>query len=292
MSGAFEISELEPFGAEISGLNLWASMSADTVDALASLWSTHGLLLFRRQALSESELVQFSAAFGKADVIVREDWQSESQPEVIRISNMKDYFGNSIGGLGAGELDWHTDQSYMVDPATGSVLYMVEMPTPAPATYWANMRLAYDALPPELASGTNEINVVYDYLVRQSKYDNEPALTAELRRKTPIVTHPLVNAHPVSGDRALYLDPTTAAGIEGWETDVAKRHLTAIAEHATQAPFVYRHDWQIGDVVMWDNGFLMHRRDEFDATGNRLLKRTTLRLPPERHIVPPGRLAA
>ncbi|MEM7405243.1 MAG: TauD/TfdA family dioxygenase [Pseudomonadota bacterium] len=292
MSKKFEISELAPFGAEISGLNLWETLDAETVAHLASLWSRHGLLLFRRQALSESELVDFSAAFGKADIIVREDWQSESRPEVIRISNMKDYFGNSIGGLGAGELDWHTDQSYMVDPATGSVLYMVEMPSPAPATYWANMRLAHDALPEDLAARADDIDVVYDYLVRQSKYDNEPKLTAELRRKTPLVTHPLVNVHPVSGERALYLDPTTAAGIEGWDEASAAAHLKAIAAHATQPQFVYRHDWQIGDVVMWDNGFLMHRRDEFDATGNRLLKRTTLRLPPDRHIVPSGRLAA
>ena len=56
--------------------------------------------------------------------------------------------------------------------------------------------------------------------------------------------------------------------------------------HATQAPFVYGHEWQIGDVVMWDNGFLMHRRDEFDPEALRWLKRTTLYLPPDRHIVP------
>ena len=80
---------------------------------------------------------KYSSQFGAADVIVREDWQSDISPEVIRISNMRDYFGDVIGGLGAGELDWHTDQSYVVAPATGSILYMVEMPSPAPQTYWA-----------------------------------------------------------------------------------------------------------------------------------------------------------
>ena len=62
--------------------------------------------------------------------------------------------------------------------------------------------------------------------------------------------------------------------------------LDELNRHATQPEFVYTHRWQIGDLVMWDNGFLLHRRDPFDPRQNRLLKRTTIRLSPERHIVP------
>lgn len=201
---------------------------------------------------------------------------------------MKNYHGQSIGGLGAGELDWHTDQSYMIAPATGSILYMVEMPPQAPQTYWANLQLAYAALPEHRKDEINHLHVVYDYSVRQSTYDDEPEMPAEIRRKTPPVTHPLVNRHPQTGYPALYLDPTTAAGIKGWSDTQSKTLLDELVTHATQTDFIYTHEWQIGDVVMWDNGFLMHRRDAFDAAHNRLLKRTTLKLPPDRHIVPPG----
>jgi len=240
--------------------------------------------------LSEDELVAFSNQFGQAEVIVREDWQSRNRPEVIHISNMKDYFGNSIGGLGAGELDWHTDQSYVISPATGSILYMIEMPKEAPVTFWANLQLAYDALSEEDKALVEGLDVVYDYLVRQSKYDDEPKMSSDLRIATPVVTHPLVNSHPLTGDRSLYLDPTTAAGIRGWDEAAGRELIDRLCAHATRPEFVYAHRWQIGDVVMWDNGFLMHRRDAFDPALSRLLKRTTLRLPPERHIVPRGEL--
>ena len=94
----------------------------------------------------------------------------------------------------------------------------------------------------------------------------------------------------MTGVRSLYLDPTTAAGIEGWEAEAGQALIQRLCAHATQPEVVYAHQWQIGDVVMWDNGFLMHRRDAFDPAKNRLLKRTTLRLPEERHVVPAGAL--
>jgi len=285
----YTLNPIGAFAKEVEGLSLWETQDELTIARLADIWSRHGVLVFRRQVLSETELVAFSCSFGDPDVIVREDWSSSHTPEVIQISNMKNYHGQSIGGLGAGELDWHTDQSYMIAPATGSILYMVEMPPEPPLTYWANLQLAYAALPEHRKDEINDLHVVYDYSVRQSTYDDEPEMPAEMRRKTPPVTHPLVNRHPQTGYPALYLDPTTAAGIKGWSDTQSKTLLDELVTHATHADFVYAHKWQIGDVVMWDNGFLMHRRDAFDAAHNRLLKRTTLKLPPDRHIVPPGK---
>jgi taurine dioxygenase len=289
---ALSFKKIGSFAREVEGVRVWEGADDLTVERLADTWSRHGVLVFRRQALSEAELVAFSRLFGDPDVIVREDWQSANRPEIIQITNMKDHFGRSLGGLGAGELDWHTDQSYVTAPATGSLLYMVEMPPAPPVTYWANMQLAYDALPASKQAEIDGLEVVYDYFVRQSTYDDEPEMSDALRRKTPPVTHPLVNIHPVTGNRALYLDPTTAAGIAGWEEEAGQALIRALAEHATQPDFVYAHQWQIGDLVMWDNGFLMHRRDSFDPAQNRLLKRTTLKLDNARHIVPQGALAA
>ena len=285
-----EMKALKPFGMAIEGIRIWQGLSDDAASQLADAWTRHGVLVFRRQSICEDELVEFSNLFGHADVIVRADWKSENRPEVIHISNMKDSAGRSIGGLGAGELNWHTDQSYVVEPATGSILYMVEMPRTPPLTYWANLQLAYDALSAQTKARIEDLNVIYDYLVRQSTYDDEPKMSGELRRATPLVTHPLVNTHPLSGKRSLYLDPTTAAGIEGMTQADSRALLDELTQHATQVEFVYAHQWQIGDVVMWDNGLLMHRRDAFDASKNRLLKRTTIRLPAERHIVPAGAL--
>lgn len=280
------------FALEIGGIDLWDAQSDATLAHLREIWGHAGVLLFRRQALSEHELVAFSAQFGKPEIIVRTDWQSVTQPEVIQISNMRNQDGQSIGGLGAGELDWHSDQSYVVNPATGAALYMVEMPRDGGRTYWANLQLAYAGLPDAMKRRIEGKRAIFDYLKRQSTYDNEKPMSAELRRKTPPVMHPLVNIHPVTGAKSLYLDPSTTVGIEGLSPADGKALLDELTAHATAPEFVYTHDWKIGDVVLWDNGFTLHRRDPFEAKYNRMLKRTTMRLSPERHIVPTSELVA
>jgi len=279
------------FAYEVGGVNLWDDLDEATVSALADAWSRRGVLVFRRQAISEDELVAFSRRFGDPDVIVRTDWQGY-RPEIIQISNMRDYNGRAIGGLGAGELGWHTDQSYVLNPATGSILYMVEKPVEGGHTYWANLQLAYQGLPAGLRARIAGRSAIYDYVQRQSTYEDEKPMSSELRARTPPVTHPLVNTHPVTGKKSLYLDPTTTVGIAGLPEAEGKALLDELNAHATRPEFVYRHDWQIGDVVMWDNGFLLHRRDPFDPGMNRWLKRTTIRLPASRHIVPASALAA
>ncbi len=280
------------FAREVRGLDLWCDHDESTIDALRRAWSEAGVLVFRRQALDEAEMVRFFSRFGEPDIIVRTDWQSRNAPEVIHISNMKDQAGRSIGGLGAGELDWHTDQSYVANPATGAMLYMVESPAEGVPTYWANLRLAYAALPDETKGRIDGLHAVYDYIKRQSTYDDEEPMSAELRARTPPLTHPLVAADPVSGAKSLYLDPTTTTGIAGLPAMVGDPLLAALNEHATRPEFVYRHDWRTGDVVMWDNGFLLHRRDAFAADASRWLKRLTIKLPTDRHVVPASALIA
>ncbi|MEE8350582.1 MAG: TauD/TfdA family dioxygenase [Rhodospirillales bacterium] len=280
------------FAVEVQSLDLWRRLDDATTDALRRAWGTHGVLVFRRQSLSEDEMLAFFSLFGEPEVIVRTDWQSKNRPEAINISNMKNLDGNAIGGLGAGELDWHTDQSYVTDPATGALLYMVEMPRDGGKTYWANLRLAYDGLEDATKEKIEGLSAIYDYLKRQSTYDDEEPMSDELREKTPPLMHPIVNTDPVTGEKSLYLDPTTTTGIADLPDDEGQALLDALNAHATGPEFVYAHEWRIGDVVMWDNGFLLHRRDAFESDKNRWLKRLTVKLSPEHHIVPTSILVA
>ena len=280
----------DTFAHEVLDLNLWKDLDERTLNRLRIAWRRHGVLLFRRQSLSESELVRFFSHFGKSEVIVRTDWQSRNRDEVIHISNMKDASGRSIGGLGSGELDWHSDQSYMTHPATGALLYMVEMPNEGGATYWANLQQAYDALNEETRSQIADLEAIYDYAKRQSSYDDEAPLSASLRRKTPPVLHPLVCVNPQTRRPSLYIDPSTMVGISGVSAKKGAALLAQLSAHATQPRFVYTHHWQIGDVVMWDNGQVLHRRDHFGEATPRWLKRLTCQLSPEHHLIPASRL--
>jgi taurine dioxygenase len=281
------------FAHEIVGLRLWEPLDDITVDRLRELWARHPVLVIRRQALSERELAEFSALFGPLERVVRTEWASPVVPEVGLISNLKDGQAQPIGGLGDGELQWHSDQSYMMNPATGAALYGVELPSEGGTTSWVDLAAAYAELPDRLKRLVEGRHGVFSYVKRLAGYQGvDRVISSEAKRKTPPVLHPLVHTHPVTGRRALYLDSTTTIGIAGMDDASGSAILDEIYSFATRPEFVYRHDWQIGDVVMWDNGATMHRREPFDPTARRLLKRTTIFLSRERHIVPEGCLAA
>lgn len=274
------------FAVEVSGLNLWETPSHDVVSELRRLWAKHGVLVFRRQSLSEEELVRFSAGFGNVEPHVRTDWSSRATREVTLVSNLRGPNGDVIGGLGSGELAWHTDQSFVAYPATGCLLYATELPPDNPDTSWANLRLAYAALPDPLREAVQGKVAGFSYAQRVSNYapGNEPP--TDIAARVPPVWHNLVNQDPRTGAHALYLDPGTMTGIRDMGDAEGRELLAALTAHATRPEFVYRHRWQIGDVVMWDNGYLLHRRESFANEGHRLMKRTIIRLAPERHICP------
>ncbi len=274
------------FAREVTGTNCCEPMAEADAHALRKAWSEHGVLVFRGQLLEEDALVRFSEVFGEPDRIVREDWASKKEQAIIYISNLLDRNGTAIGGLGVGEITWHSDQSYQSNPATGSFLYGVEIPKDHGHTEFANLRLAYATLPPPLKTLADRAWGVFSYTYRSAAYDESPEASAKARARSPDVLHPLVHHHPTEGWGALYLDPGTMPGVEGMPDDEGRALIMELQEHATQPPFVYRHEWRMGDLVMWDNGFTLHRRGVLDPTQPRLLKRTTVRLSSEQHIVP------
>jgi taurine dioxygenase len=282
----------DSFACEVLGLRLWEPLDDGTVDELRDLWAHHPVLVFRRQALSEQELAGFSALFGPLERVVRTEWASPVVPEVGLISNLKDGQARPIGGLGDGEIQWHSDQSYMMNPATGAMLYALELPSEGGTTSWVDLCAAYAGLPDRLKRMVEGRRAVFSYVKRLAGYQGvDRVISEEAKRKTPPVLHPLAHTHPVTGRKALYLDSTTTVGIDGMDEVSGAALLDEIYAFATRPEFVYRHHWRVGDVVMWDNGFTMHRREPFDPAARRLMKRTTIFLSGERHIVPEGSLA-
>ncbi|HTZ35768.1 MAG TPA: TauD/TfdA family dioxygenase [Stellaceae bacterium] len=278
---------------EVVGLDLWQTLDGQTVAELRNLYARYGVLVFRRQALSEAELAAFCALLGPLERTVRSDWASPSVPEVTVLSNLKDGLGRNIGGLGDGELQWHSDQSYMLEPATGAALYALELPPAGGETFWVDLRAAYAALPRALRNKIAGKRGIFDYAKRLAGYgrESDQQISEAARRATPPVTHTLVRAHPETGDRSLYLDSTTTIGIDYMDTTSGVALLDELYAAATRDEFVYAHRWQVGDLVLWDNGFTMHRRTPFDTGDRRLMKRMTMRLDKYRHVLPDGKPA-
>jgi taurine dioxygenase len=289
-----ETRPLHPtLACEIVGLRLWEKLDEPAVAELRDLYARYGVLVFRRQALSEAELAAFCALLGPLERTVRSDWASPAVPEVTVLSNLKDGQGRNIGGLGDGELQWHSDQSYMIDPATGAALYALELPPEGGETFWVDLRAAYAGLPRQLRATVTGKRGVFDYAKRLAGYgrDSDSQISEEARRQTPPVTHALVRAHPETGARSLYLDSTTTIGIDYMDTTSGMALLDEVYAAATRDEFVYAHQWQVGDLVVWDNGFTMHRRTPFDPGARRLMKRMTMNLDKYRHVMPDGKLA-
>jgi hypothetical protein len=183
--------------------------------------------------------------------------------------------------------------SVPLNPATGAMLYALELPPEGGMTSWVDLCAAYAGLPDRLKRAVEGRCAVFDYVKRLAGYHGvDRVISEEAKRKTPPILHPLVHAHPVTGRKALYLDSTTTIRIEGMDEASGSVLLQEIYEFATRPEFVYRHRWQVGDALLWDNGFTMHRREPFDPSARRLMKRTTIFLSRERHIVPEGSLVA
>ncbi len=278
------------FAREVVDVKLWDGLSDAQLEEIRSAWADCGVLVFRRQALSEKEIVDVTAMFGRPHVVHRTDWVSPEHPEVILVSNLKDQDNKQIGMPGSNDVDWHTDQSYVANPATGAMLYAVEIPNDGGgSTWWTNMRVGFDELSDELRAEATGKRAVLSYLKRLAGYNEQAAkVTEEMLRKTPPVAQPIVYTHPVTGKHSLFLDPSTTIGVEGMSDDDGIALVKRLEAACTQPHQVYKHRWQVGDVVLWDNALTMHRRDEYESAQRRFLKRTTIELPEASHIIPRG----
>jgi taurine dioxygenase len=277
-------------GADIEGVDLARELSLDAVDAIKQAWADHLVLRFRGQRLDDDQLIRFSAHFGELDwapviaasrvKIPGEDRYVESVEEGRRyisvISNIVEN-GKAIGALGAYESVWHTDMSYNPEPPCASALYALEAPPSGGDTGFANMYFAYETMPGELRQQVEG---------RLCRHDSTYNSAGELRRgfsevtdprKAPGADHPIIRTHPVTGRRALFLGRRRNAYILGLELEESDRLLDALWAHAARPELTWYQQWRVGDLVLWDNRCVMHRRDEFDPNSRRLMHRSQIK---------------
>lgn len=260
------------------------------IQQLRCIWQQSPVMIFRRQSLEESELVRFTELFGTCDKSVRKDIQSPYHQEIIYFSTLKYSDGRFIGGFAGGEdVDWHSDQTYQLRPATGAILYGTEIPRDGGDIYWANQYDAWARLPQGVQQLIDGRTGIFRYAKRYALLN-----TLELKDKSkanalinlPDAHHPLVLTHPQTGRKALYADPTTLVAIDGLTDQESADVLPQLFEAGGHPSLTYRHKVHNGDLMMWDNGCTMHRRDEMRLDQPRLMKRTTFRLPVDQYCLP------
>ena len=201
----------------------------------------------------------------------------EGHPEIYVVSNVIEN-GVPIGSLGAGEATWHTDMSYLEDPPKASMLYALEVPPAGGNTYFCNMYRAYESLPgcAEAADRGPHAEARRDLQQRRLRAAGRDARWT-IPCTSPGVYHPLVCTHPETGRRVLYLGRRRNAYIGGLPLAESEALLDELWSYATRDELAWHNEWQVGDVVLWDNRCTMHRRDPFDPDSRRILHRTQIK---------------
>ena len=267
-------------GAEVEGVDLSAPLDGETLDRIRAAWDEHLVLVFRGQAMSDADLLAFSRHFGELDPPGPNPYGTTflpDYPEINVISNMKDAEGRPIGNLGAGEAVWHADMTYVDSPPKAAILFSLEVPEGQGDTYFANMVSAYDELPGGLKREIEGKLAIHDAAHNSAGMLRKGYEEATDPRLTPGSRHPLVHRDPLTGRRALFLGRRPHAYIIGMEPAASEALLDRIWGHATQAKYAWVHKWRTGDLLMWQNLWILHRRDGFEADARRVLHRTQIK---------------
>jgi taurine dioxygenase len=268
-------------GAEVTGIDLAKPLSQADADDIEAAWRERLVVVFHGQTLSDPQLIAFSKNFGELDPPGPNPYGepfNKEHPELNVISNVKEN-GKQIGNLGDGEAVWHADMTYVDVPPKAALLHALEVPPPEAGgnTYFANMFAAYDALPPELKRAAEGKNAVHDASRNSAGMLRKGYSEVTDVRHTVGAHHPLVRTNPKTGHRALFLGRRPNAYVLGLTVPESDALLDALWEHATQPRFAMCHEWQIGDLLMWNNLSVLHRRDPFDSKTRRVMHRSQIR---------------
>jgi len=247
-------------------------------ERLYAAWIDRCVVRIRGQQLDIDDLQRFSARFGPLEEMPQYARMSEEARRripnkyVTVISNIV-VEGKPIGGLGNAEAAWHSDMTYNPVTPTASLLLGVEIPPAGGDTLFVNQFAAYDALPADLKHRLEGVSIKHDAAHTsvgelRTTYA-QPASPAE----APGAIHPAVRTHPESGRKALFLGRRDWAYIPGHSLADSESLLDEIWSHAAPDACVWRQQWQVGDLVIWDNRSALHRREGFDPAQRRLMRR-------------------
>ena len=257
-----------------------AEIDEKTFTVISHAFDKYNGLLFRKQSLSPEQLVKFSRLFGDLDHAPQmENGQTAVAgfPEIYIVSNILNKNKEPIGSLGAGEAVWHTDMSYLPNPPDISMLYALEIPPVGGDTSLCSMVAAFKTLPDKIKSKVAHLSIKHD-----GTYNSGGLLRKGLREDNDPMTcagqpHPIVCDHPRTNQPVLYLGRRRNAYIVGLEREESEDLLDSLWDYATLPENSYTHQWQVGDLLMWDNRATMHRRDPFDSSARRLMQRTQIK---------------
>lgn len=270
------------FAAEVSPIELRRVHDPETIAEIRAGMDEHAVLVFRDQPFTDQEHLEFAQRLDGelhtklgSSALVKNRFGNEALGDISNLDESGEIMttDNRRRAYNLGNRLWHTDASFQDPPGRYSMLHAKIVPPAGADTEYADMRVAYDALPEETKAGLEGLRVHHSIAYSRQTLGFEFAVAEEERLKGAV--HPLVRTIPRSKRRALYL-ASHASRIVDWPVPEGRLLLRELIEHATQPQFVYRHRWRVGDLVIWDNRCTMHRATPFEDTKyRRELRRVT-----------------
>jgi alpha-ketoglutarate-dependent taurine dioxygenase len=275
-----------PLGAFVRNFDPAATPSSEFVDLLAEGLQSHAVLVFRSHdakngVISPAQLVQLGRAFGELEILPEPDKRHPDHAEIFNLSNVRPD-GNLVevdepqAVFLRGTQRWHTDSSFREIPALCTMLYAVEVPNQGGQTQFADMRRAFSLLPTEDRAEIDELRLVHSY--EYSRGNNpgrmEP-MSDEERAKYPPVEHRWVRRNG-DGSKSLYMGGH-ASHIVDQDLANSRERFAQIEAQLSVHDVVYEHQWQVNDLVVWDNRTTLHRLLGYDiANERRVMRRITV----------------
>ncbi len=270
------------FAAQATGLDLSSTLLPEDIKAIDEAMNQYAVLVFPGQKLSGEQQMAFARNFGELDQglnKMRKTPHRFAYDELIDISNV-DVDGSIAGRESrkvvsnfANQL-WHSDSSFQRPKAQFSMLHAVVLPDEGGQTEFADLRHAYDRLSPALKAELQDLKAEHWALYSRFLLGDTQYTPAQQAMFEPVVW-PLVQTHPGSARKLLFVG-IHARAIVGWPVAEARMMLSDLLEHATLPGHTYRHEWQVGDLVIWDNRCTVHRGRRFPMAQRRELRRTTI----------------
>lgn len=271
MSTPFTVAPVAgALGAEISGLDLSAPLSDETILAVRRAWLDHLVIFFRDQNLSPAQFLALGRRFGEAIEYPFVKGLPE-YPEIIPVLKLEHERVN-FGGV------WHSDTAYLDVPPMASMLVAREIPPYGGDTLFANMYLAYETLSDGLKAMLEGLLAVNSSAKADASRTREDRMKDSARegKKDYVAAHPVVRRHPETGRRALYVNIAHTVRFDGMTEEESAPLLDYLFRHQTRPEFTCRFRWRAGSIAFWDNRCAQHNAINDYAGHRRLLHRLTL----------------
>jgi taurine dioxygenase len=268
-------------GAEVADIDLSKPLPRSEIDVIEAAWRERLVVVFHGQTLPDPQLIAFSRNFGELDPPGPNPYGepfNKEHPELNVISNVVEN-GKPIGNLGDGEAVWHADMTYVDVPPRAAILHALEVPPPEAGgnTYFANMVAAYESLPADLKKAVEGKIAVHDASRNSAGMLRKGYKEVTDVRETVGAHHPVVRTDLKSGRKALFLGRRANAYVLGLSVAESEALLDALWAHATHPRFGMCHEWRVGDLLMWNNLSVLHRRDPFDPKTRRVMHRSQIK---------------